>query len=78
MPPLPKIILFPPKSWTDRELLKSPKCRNLSTLTFFNKQPGYKQLAFEWQIAKQLSGLNSFSLSDNKNYRLKKSRVFPL
>ena len=45
---------------------------------FFNKQPGYKQLALKWQIAKQLSGINSLSVSNNKNYRLKKSRVFPL
>ena len=29
--------------------------------TFFNMQPVYKQLAFEQQIAKQLSGLNPFS-----------------
>ena len=34
------------------------------------------QLFLKWQIAKQLSGLNSLSLSNNKNYRLKKSRVF--
>ena len=31
-----------------------------------------------WQIAKQLSGLNPLSLSNNENYRLKKSAVFPL
>ena len=29
-------------------------------------------------IAKQLSGLNPLSLSNNKNYRLKKNGVFPL
>ena len=34
----------------------------LITLIFFNKQPGYKQLALRWQIAKQHSGLNLFSL----------------
>ena len=45
---------------------------------FFYKQPVFKQLALGWQIAKQLSGLNPFSLSNNKNYRLKKSGVFPL
>ena len=45
---------------------------------FFNKQRGYKQLALKWQIAKQLSGLDPLSVSNNKNYRLKKSRVFPL
>ena len=49
-----------------------------STLIFFLKQPVFKQLALGWQIAKQLSGLNPFSLSNNKNYRLKKSGVFPL
>ena len=43
---------------------------------FFYKQPAYKQLALGWQIAKQLSALNLFSLSNNKNYRLKKSGVF--
>ena len=30
------------------------------------------------KIAKQLSGLNTLSLSNNKNYGLKKSGVFPL
>ena len=49
-----------------------------STLIFLYKQSVYKQLALGWQIAKQLSGLNPFSLSNNKNYRLKKSGVFPL
>ena len=44
---------------------------------FFNKQTVYKQLAFGWQIAKQLSGPNPFSLSNNKNYGIKKSGVFP-
>ena len=42
----------------------------------FHKQSVYKQLALGWQIAKKLSGLNLFSLSNNKNYRLKKSEVF--
>ena len=32
----------------------------------------FKQLALGWQIAEQLSGLNPFSISINKNYRLKK------
>ena len=45
---------------------------------FFYKQPGYKQLALEQQIAQQLSRLNPFSLSHNKKYRLRKSGVFPL
>ena len=43
---------------------------------FFYKQPVYKQPSLEWQIAKQLSGLTLLSLSNNKNYRLKKSGVF--
>ena len=42
----------------------------------FYKQPVYKQLALAWQIAKQLSGLNPLSLSNNKNYSLKKSGFF--
>ena len=45
---------------------------------FFYKQPVFKQLALGWQIAKQLSELNPFSLSNSKNYTLKKSGVFPL
>ena len=45
---------------------------------FFNKQPIFKQLALGWQIAKQLSGLNPFILSNNKNCRSKKSGVFSL
>ena len=48
------------------------------TFIFFYKQPVYKQLALGWQIAKQLSGLNPLSLSNNKKYELKKSGVFPL
>ena len=48
-----------------------------STLIFY-KESVFKQLALGWQIAKQLSGFNPFSLSNNKNYRLKKRRVFPL
>ena len=45
---------------------------------FFYKQLVYKQIALGWQIAKQLSGLNPLSVSNNKNYRLKKSGVFLL
>ena len=41
-------------------------------------QPAYKQAALGWQIFKQLPGLNPLSLSNNKNYRLKKSGDFPL
>ena len=36
----------------------------------------YKQLALGWKITKQLSLLNPFSLSTNKNYRLKKIGFF--
>ena len=44
---------------------------------FFYKQPLYKQLAIEWQIAKQHSGLNPLSLSNSENYRSMKSGFFP-
>ena len=47
-------------------------------LSIFYKQAVFKQLALGWQIAKPLSGLKSYSLSNNKNYRLKKSGVLPL
>ena len=47
-------------------------------LFFIGNRLVYKQLALGWQIAKQLSGFNLFSLSNNKNYRLKKKGVFPL
>ena len=56
-----------------------PKFQNETVLyLFFYKQRVYKQLVLGWKIAKQLSGVNPFSLSNNKNYRLKKSGVFPL
>ena len=41
------------------------------SIHFFYKQLVYKQLDLGWQIANQLSGLNSLSPSNNKNYRLK-------
>ena len=44
----------------------------------FYKQPVHTQLALGWQIAKQLSVLNSLSLRNNKNYRSMESGVFPL
>ena len=50
-------------------LMKKPSI-DLVNLVFY-KQPVYKQLALAWQIAKQLSGLNHLSLSNNKHYRLK-------
>ena len=37
----------------------------------------YKQLALGGKIVKQISWLNPLSLSNNKNYRLNKSGVFP-
>ena len=45
-------------------------------LVLFYQQPVYKQLALGWQIAKRLPGLSPFSLSNNKNYRLKKAEFF--
>ena len=45
---------------------------------FFYKQLVYKQLAFGWQTAKQTFGAQPFSLSNYKNYKLKKSEAFPL
>ena len=39
--------------------------RKYSTLSFY-KQLVYKQLAFGWKIAKQLSGFNPLSLSKSK------------
>ena len=50
---------------------------DLLNLVFY-KPSVYKQLALAWKIAKQLSGLNPLSLSNNKNYSLKKNSVFPL
>lgn len=37
----------------------------------------YKQVAFWWQISDERSGLNPLSLSNSRNYILKKSGVFP-
>lgn len=37
----------------------------------------YKQVAFWWQVSDERSGLNPLSLSNNRNYILKKSGVFP-
>ena len=44
----------------------------------FYKQSVYKQLALGYQIAKQLSGLNPFSQSNNKDHSLRNSEVVPL
>ena len=59
-------------------VVKITKMQKPKYTYFFNKQPGYKQLGLKWQIGIQLSGLISLSVSNNKNCRLKKSRVFPL
>ena len=50
----------------------------LITLSFFCKQPVYKQLVLGWQIGKQLSGLNPLSIRNNKNYGLRENGIFPL
>ena len=42
----------------------------------YTKQTVYKQLALEWQTAKQLSGINSLSLSNNKNLQIKEKWNF--
>ena len=58
------------------KFLRTPILKNicerllLHTLGFFYK--------LGWAIAKQLPGLNPLSLRNNKNYRLKKSGIFPL
>ena len=39
----------------------------IDLLQFSYKQPVYKQPALAWKIAKQLSGLNPVSLSNNRN-----------
>ena len=42
----------------------------------FYKQPVYKQLTLRWRNAKQLSGFNPLSPSNNKIYILKRTEVF--
>ena len=44
----------------------------------WEKTTVYEQLALRWRIAKQLSEFKPLSLSNNKNYRLRKSEVLPL
>ena len=66
-------------SRTFRSFFKSHAVLTNRLNLFIYKQRVYKQLTLGWQIAKQLSGLNSFSLlSNSKNYRLKKTGTFPL
>ena len=50
--------------------------RQQCTLYFFHKQLMYMQEVLEWKIAKQFSGHNPPSLSNNENYRLKKIVFF--
>ena len=51
---------------------------DLLHLVFFISNQFNKQIALAWRIAKEPSGLNLLTLSNNKNYRLKKNGVFPL
>ena len=46
------------------------QCMNTNTLICFKKQRVYQQPVLGWKIDKQLSGLNSLSLNNNKNYKL--------
>ena len=50
----------------------------VETNFFMSNQSVYEQLTLRWQIAKQLSELHPLSLSNNKNYRLRKRGNFPL
>ena len=59
-------------SFTSRIYLIIDSKTSLNKLVYIYKQPFNKQRA----AGGQLSGLNPLSLSDNKNYRLKKSGVF--
>ena len=63
------------KSSTFANLLIEKPGIDLVHLVFFifYIAPVYKQVALAWKIAKQLSGLNLLSLSNNKNYRLKRN-----
>ena len=70
--------LVPFHLWWRQIVLKSAKVykcfvQDCRSINFFYKQP-----ALGWQTAKQPSGVNPRSLSNRKNYRLWKSRVFPL
>ena len=69
-----KKYIYIKKSSTFANLLMEKPGIDLLHLVFY-KQPVYKQLALAWQIAKQLSGLNPLSLSNNKNYSLKVTSV---
>ena len=61
---------FPPTSCVLSDLKRNVLFFFLDIMAFY-KQLVYKQLALGWQIAKQLSGLNPLSLSNNINYKLK-------
>ena len=56
--------------------MKVAYCYCEYTLFSFYKQPVYRQLALGWQIAKQLSGFNTLSLSNYKNCRLREVELF--
>ena len=66
-------------SWTSSKRLMYVQLTScIYGVSFFYKQPVYKQRALGWQSDQQLSGLNLLSLSSNKIYRLHTSGVFPL
>ena len=50
-------------------------CKKMHLL-FFNKQPGYKELALKRQITQQVSRLNPFSLNHNKKIQIKEKWSF--
>ena len=58
------------RSCTFANLLMEKPGIDMLHLVFY-KQLVYKELALAWHIAKQLSGLNLLSLSNNQNYSLK-------
>ena len=70
-------IVLCPHIFTFANLLIEKPGIHLLRLVFY-KQPVYKQLVLAWKIAKQLSGPNLLSPSNNKNNSLRKNGVFPL
>ena len=57
----------------ERYLLKQNFSAFMHSTLLFYKQPVYKQLVLERQIAMQISVVIPLSLSNNKNYGLKGS-----
>ena len=53
-------------------------CQTKITFCFFYEQPIYKQPAYEWQIAEQLSELNALLVSNNKKLQIKEKWTFSL